>query len=80
MSIADWDIFFSSPQRGDRISGTLRHLSSGYHGIGTDHSPAYSADVKMRGTVPPLRHTSSCHGPRLIKRRENCSLILRIFK
>jgi hypothetical protein len=73
-------IFVSFPQCADRLYGTLNHLSNDYHEIQSEPSPAYSTDVKICGTIPPFPHTSSWHGPRLIKRRENISVFRYIFK
>jgi hypothetical protein len=60
-------MMLSSPPCPDRLWGPLRHLCSGYRGLlapgvkrserEVDHSPPFSAEVKMRGAVhPPPNH------------------------
>jgi hypothetical protein len=40
-------------------------------GCEADHSPPFSVEVQNNGAVSSLPHTSSRHGAKLIKHRDN---------
>jgi hypothetical protein len=64
-----WDFFFCPPRRPDRLCGPPSVQSNGYGGgglfrpgvkrlgRGSDHSSPSSAELRMRGAIPPLPHT-----------------------
>jgi hypothetical protein len=43
------------------------------------HSPLSTAEVKNGGTIPPLTHTASWHGPELIMDRDKFTYTIYLF-